>query len=187
MTEPTMNTKQRFDAILLLGTELEANNQPTKQLRIRAAAAAEAYREQGCRVPVIPCGGYTKGSTRTEAEVMRDLLIKAGVPETDIVLENESKTTVENFANAIKLLGGAAGKHVLVVTSDFHVRRSVLIARRMGLRAKGYPAILEHDDIWKHKRFMEIRHTICLLLGWMDEGKTTPKWAKAILDMIFKP
>ena len=36
------------------------------------------------------------------------------------------------------------------------------------------------------KRFMEIRHTFCLLMGWMDEGKTTPKWAKTILDMIFK-
>lgn len=165
-----MRDKRQYDAILLLGTALEADNQPTKQLRIRAATAAEAYRELGCRVPVIPCGGYTKGRTRTEAEVMRELLMKAGVPDSDIVLENESKTTIENFSNAIKLLDGASGKRVLVVTSDFHIRRSVLIARHMGLHAKGYPAILEHDDVWKYKRLMEIRHMFRLLMNWM-QGK----------------
>ena len=70
------------------------------------------------------------------------LLKQAGVPESALVFDGESRNTAENFANVAALLskgkeGSAAGKRprVLVVTSAWHMRRSLLIAERAGLDA----------------------------------------------------
>ena len=57
-----------------------------------------------------------------EADVMAVLLVQAGVPERDILREDGSRTTMENFVNAAALLGGAKRKRVLVVTGeDLHI------------------------------------------------------------------
>jgi len=175
----------RFDAILLLGVALGENDQPTQELCARVREAAKVY---GTFAPgsikIIPCGGVTQGHTRSEADVMKTLLLEAGVPERDILLENESKTTIENFRNAARLLGKPRAR-VLVVTSDYHIRRSVMTARHAGLRAKGRAAALEHDEAWKQKKAKELGYTVDLLMGWQDEGKTRPQWTYRLFDLVF--
>lgn len=175
----------RYDAILLLGVALGENDQPTQELRARVREAAKAYRAFAPdRVRIIPCGGVTPGHTRSEADVMAALLLEEGVSQEDILLENESQTTIENFRNAARILGKEKAR-VLVVTSDYHIRRSVMTARRAGLRAKGRAAALEHDEAWKKKKAKELGYTVDLLMGWQDEGKTRPQWTYRLFDLIF--
>ena len=133
----------KYTAILLLGVALKKNDEPTGELRSRVKKAAEVYEKLGRCVPIMPCGGVTKGHKRSEADVMAELLQAEGVPAEDIRLEGKSRTTVENFRNAQALLGDQA--RVLVVTSDYHVRRAVKTAKRVGLRARGEAAPLPHD------------------------------------------
>lgn len=170
------------DMILLLGLTLGENDEPLPELVSRVDAAVAAQREYGAKI--MPCGGVTEGHVRTEAEVMTELLIARGVSEENIVRESESRTTVENFRNAARLLGGKK-KCVLVVTSDYHVRRSVMTARRCGLRAKGYPAVLVHDEAWKNAAAKEIGYTVDLLMGWQDPGRSRPKWTYSLFDAVF--
>lgn len=175
---------KKMDAILLLGLALLEDDEPAPELCARAAAAAQACREYpGAKI--IACGGVTQGHRVSEAEVMARLLKEQGVPAEDIIIENESQTTIENFLNAARILGGAKGKRVLVVTSDYHVFRSVLTARRAGLRAKGYPAALPHDAAWKEKRGRELGYTVDMLMGWQDSGRTRPQWTYRLFDMVF--
>ena len=175
---------KNVEMILLLGLALGKNDEPLPELVARVDAAVAAQKEYG--VNIMPCGGVTPGHTRTEADVMTELLLARGVAKETIIRENESRTTVENFLNAAKLLGNGK-KRVLVVTSDYHVRRSVMTAMRCGLRAVGYPAVIPHDEAWKIAAKKEICYTVDLLMGWQDPGKTRPKWAGKLFDAVFCP
>jgi len=173
-----------YDAILLLGVELEKGDQPTDELRLRCAAAAQAY-GRGFSETVVVCGGTLPGHAVSEADVMVRLLEERGVPGGAIVRENQSQDTMENMRFAARLIGGTKGKRVLVVTSDYHLRRSVMTARRVGFRAKGCAAVLAHDEGWKIKRNKELAYTLDLIMGWQDEGKSRPDWTYRLFDMVF--
>ena len=176
---------KKYDAILLLGYGLDENDQATQELRLRVKAAVKAY-EEGYSDTIIACGGTTEGHHISEAEVMQALLLEEKIPRDAILLENKSQVTIENMLFAAKVMGGAKGKRVLVVTSDYHVRRSVLTAMRAGFRAKGYAAVLEHDESWKQKKNQELAYTVDMLLGWQDEGKSRPQWTYKLFDLVFK-
>ena len=172
-----------FDAILLLGVALDAHDQPTRELRLRAEEAARAYGE-GLAPRIVACGGTLPGHARAEAAVMDGLLREAGVPEGAVLREEQSQDTMQNIRNAAALLGGARGRRVLVVTSDYHLRRAVLTARRAGFAAKGRAAALTHDAAWTQLRRKELLYTLDLLAGWQDEGRSRPAWTYTLLERI---
>ena len=173
-----------FDAILLLGYELDGQDRAAQELCLRAQAAARAY-AQGMAKVIVACGGAAPGHDITEAAVMARLLREAGVPEGAVVLEDQSQNTMENMRFAAQKLGGEKDRRVLVVTSDYHLRRAVMTARRVGFRAKGCAAALAHDEPWKKKRSQELFYTVDLLMGWQDEGRSRPQWTYAMFDAVF--
>jgi len=172
------------DAILLLGVELDQDDSPTEELIARADAAAKAYL-QGFSKKIVVCGGKTPGHAICEADVMARLLKARGVPDSAVIRENQSQNTIENLRFASRLLGGAKGKCVLVVTSDYHLYRSVMTARRVGFKAKGLAAALEHDGAWRNKRNKELAYMLDLVMGWQDEGRRRPQWTYRLFDFVF--
>ena len=179
----------RVDAVLVLGVALGEDDGATPELIARAKAAARAARrlarEQGDMPPVIACGGVTPGHRAAEADVLAALLAREGVPRERILCENRSQDTMENMRFAARLLGGAKGRRVLVVTSDYHLCRARLTARRAGFTALGEAAALPRDGAWKTLRRKEWAYTLDLLLGWQDEGKRRPEWAGRLFDAVF--
>ena len=61
---------------------------------------------------------------------MKQYLLNKGVPEKQILLENRATRTKENIVNSQKLL---SFKRLVIVTSDFHMYRSQLLAKRAGI------------------------------------------------------
>ena len=173
-----------YDAIVLLGVGLDAQSQPTQELVLRVQAAARAY-AQGMAQVIVASGGTLPGRRVSEAAVMAQLLEEAGVPASAVVPEDQSQSTMENMRFSAQKLGGAKGRRVLVVTSDYHLRRAVLTARRTGFRAKGFAAPLGHDAAWQKKKRQELAYTVDLLMGWQDEGKSRPQWTYALFDLVF--
>ena len=173
-----------FDAIVLLGVGLDAKDQPTQELHARVQAAAQAY-ARGAAGVIVASGGRLPGHQVAEATVMARLLCEAGVPKGAVMLEDQSQNTMENMRYSAQKLGGAKGRRVLVVTSDYHLRRAALTARRVGFRAKGCAAALEHDALWRAKRNQELAYTVDLLMGWQDDGKSRPRWTYAVFDAVF--
>lgn len=175
---------KEYDAILLLGVELGEDDRPTAELLARTDAAAKAY-AQGMAKTIVVCGGMLPEHAVCEADVMAHLLEERSVPHDVIFKENRSQDTMENMRFAAKLLGGAKGKRVMVVTSDYHLRRSVMTARRVGFKANGFAAPLEHDEDWKAKRNKEFAYTFDLVMGWQDEGKSRPRWTYRLFEFVF--
>lgn len=131
------------DAILVLGHRLKPDCTPTNDLVSRIDRTVALWKKTGAKV-VMPCGGITRDRERSEAEVMREMLIERGVPDDVIRLENKSRTTTENIVNAKALMG--TGARMALVTSDYHVERSLSLCRRLGLDAYGVAALTEEGE-----------------------------------------
>lgn len=128
---------EKTDAIIVLGHRLLPGNLPSDDLKRRIDRAVALWRETGAPV-IMPCGGLTYDRQRTEAEVMREMLIERGVPEEIIQLEDRSRVTLENMLNAYDLLG--PDKRVAVVSSDYHMDMAMNDCRAVGLNAYGVGA-----------------------------------------------
>ena len=169
-----------YDAILLLGLKLEPDGSPKHELLLRCDKAAECYR-RGMAPLVIPCGGRTEGTPVTECSVMTELLMQRGVPASAIRAEDRSQITVENFRNARALLGPKP--RAAVVTSDYHMLRSLLIGRSAGLRCRGCRARVPRSETVQARR-KEPLHLIDFLLGYQGTGKPRPKLYLTVMHYL---
>ena len=79
------------------------------------------------RAPVVIVSGI--GESRAGKPFLRDL----GVPASAILVDDESHTTHENAANVVKMLRRRGYRRVLLVTSAWHLRRSVMLFRKQGV------------------------------------------------------
>ncbi|EAR51230.1 hypothetical protein OG2516_14486 [Oceanicola granulosus HTCC2516] len=131
-------------AILILGAAVWPHG-PSPTLRRRTLHAAGLYHAGRGRL-LIPCGGQGRHGP-PEAEVMRALLLGAGVPDAAILQERRSTSTWENLLFARPLLAAQGETRVLIVTDRYHVPRARLAARRMGLTAAGAPPPLRGSHV----------------------------------------
>lgn len=128
--------EDNYDAIIVLGAQVYPDGSPSVQLSWRLDAAYDAF----CRkaVPVIVCGAKGKDEPKTEAEVMKQYLAGKGIPEEIILMDPASFNTRQNLNNAALLLRDRPQIHkVLIVTSDYHVPRSLALAKDLGFDACG--------------------------------------------------
>lgn len=127
-----------YDAIVVLGAQVKADGSLSLQLEWRLDAALEAWNKH--QSLIVTCGAQGSNEPAPEAHVMRDYLIKKGVPPDMILTEAASFNTRQNIRNAVKLLEGRQVDTVLIVTSDYHLPRSMALARDERLKATGLGA-----------------------------------------------
>lgn len=134
--QKTVPSPEQYDAIIVLGAQVLPDGSPSVQLGWRLDAAYEAYQQKP--VPVVVCGARGKDEPMTEADAMKQYLTNKGVPDETILKDPDSFNTRQNLKNASDLLKKKTGIiKVLIVTSDYHVPRSMAIARDMGFDACG--------------------------------------------------
>lgn len=121
------------DAIVVLGAGLGPGGTLTPILEERVAAAAELHRAGAARL-VVATGGVTGRASRAEADALAEGLRAAGVPE--VLVERESRTTVENARFTAQLLEPLGARTVWLVTQPFHGRRAALLFRREGFEPR---------------------------------------------------
>ena len=125
-----------YDAIVVLGAQILQTGEPNTQLAWRLDAALEAWRKH--QVPIVTCGAQGSDEPMPEAIAMRDYLMKHGVAEELIRMDTTSFNTKQNLQNAGKLLKEMTGiRKVLIVSSDYHVPRAMMLARDQGYEAIG--------------------------------------------------
>lgn len=84
---------------------------------------------------VIVSGGQGPGESITEAEAMSRFLINHGVDKKQIIKEERSTSTYENFLFSkmvIERIDKRNDFEVSIITSDFHMFRAKLLAERAG-------------------------------------------------------
>ena len=121
--------------IVVLGAALKQGNM-TSVLINRLQKTLEIMKQVDGKV--ILSGGITRGNTVAEAERMRQWLLEHGAEESRILLEDQSRTTVENFSFTKKRYFSQVNTpRILVITSGFHMYRSLVIAGKAGFQASG--------------------------------------------------
>ena len=115
-----------IDCIIVLGSK--------KAAKYRVPVAAKVFL-LGRSEKLMLCGGKTRDfltGSRTEAEEMYEKAIELGVPGTAIIMENISENTIENILCSLLELQRSLQlnrvKSVLLVTTAYHMRRSLQIA-----------------------------------------------------------
>jgi uncharacterized SAM-binding protein YcdF (DUF218 family) len=137
----------RADAALVLGSYLAPDGSPLPSMIGRVEHAVALYKSGRVRRLVLS-GGVAKGG-HTEARAMHDLALAAGVPESAMILEEDSRSTIENFACSRALFEKLDIKTVLLVTEPWHMTRAMLLANRHGLFPQQSPA---SSATWRNPR-----------------------------------
>lgn len=129
-------------AYIVLGAGLKGE-EVSDLLRRRLEAALRAW-TQNPDALIVVTGGQGSREVIPEALAMQRWLLKKGVPEGKILLEDESESTEENLFNAKKLLARRVifpNMPITIITNTFHCYRASLYARRLGFtRARLLPA-----------------------------------------------
>jgi len=119
--------------VCLGGAVRDGQPRPTLRLRLDAAAACA---EQAAGTTLIVSGAAAEGGAESEAQVMRAYLMRRGIAEERILVEDRARTTRENIAYSCALAdeAGLTGQ-VCICSSDYHLFRTLREARRLGIVA----------------------------------------------------
>lgn len=121
--------------MVILGCRVMPGGEPSILLQDRLDTAL-GYLEEHPEMTVVVSGGQGSNEPTSEAACMADYLEKAGVEQSQILLEDESSNTMENLIYSKELLaqqGFDVGEEgVLVVSNGFHLTRSRMLAERFG-------------------------------------------------------
>lgn len=128
---------KKADYLIVLGAGLK-KSKPTLALKYRIETAAK-YAKVNENTKIIVSGGQGKDELISEAECMRLELIKFGIEDQRIIKEELSTNTFENIKFSKKIIGSEKA-NVIVVTNDYHLYRSVKLAKKQGLNIVGLPA-----------------------------------------------
>ncbi|WP_405161608.1 YdcF family protein [Nocardia sp. NBC_01499] len=128
-----------MDAIVVHGSGLVGARVPPL-LASRLDRAIQIYwaeLAEGRRPVIITSGGKGSDEAVSEAAAMADYLRARGIPDESVAREERSTTTRENLLFIKRLLGerGTTTRMVLV-TSNFHILRTAILARRLKLDAE---------------------------------------------------
>ncbi|MEM7276369.1 MAG: YdcF family protein [Actinomycetota bacterium] len=125
-------------AAVVLGAA-QYNGEPSDALQGRLDRAAQLYLDGQVELVVVTGGGQADDIT-TEAKTGYDYLRDtAAIPDEDLRLEVDGRSTYESLAAAARFLSAENIAEVVLVTDPYHAKRSELIAEEVGLMAEVAP------------------------------------------------
>jgi len=118
------------DYLIVLGCAVE-DGSPAEELRLRIEAARDYLIKNPSCAAVASGGKVRSGQRDTEAQVIERELERLGIEPARIVREDRSRNTYENMAYSLNIIHGLtrADARIGIATSDYHISRSLRIAR----------------------------------------------------------
>lgn len=143
----TVDSNQNYDYVLILGSGLN-NNQIGNTLKSRLDKSLE-YINSNKKAKIIVSGGITGSNTITEAEAMYEYLKDRNVDTMRIIKEDKSTSTFENIKFSTEILknNNDIDKKILIITSDFHLPRALLISKNFNLNTEGLSSKTNKEDL----------------------------------------
>lgn len=123
-----------IDCILVLGS-LVLNEQPSPILKDRLDTGIKLYKE-GISNKIIMSGDHGR-KDYNEVGVMKTYGIENSVPSENIFMDHAGFSTYDSIYRAKEIFGA---KKVIIVTQEYHLYRSLYIAKSLGLEAYGVSA-----------------------------------------------
>ena len=130
------------DFIIILGCSISKQGGLLPLLRGRTDRAIRfAWQQEiatGKQAKYIPTGGQGKNEIMSEGSAMEMYLISHGAEEYEVIGEKKAANTWENMVFSKRIADEQKpGNKAVFVTTNYHVLRSWMLARRAGLDAEG--------------------------------------------------
>lgn len=125
------------DAIIVLGAAAyDARPSPVFEERIRHGLTLY---HAGYAPVLLFTGGYGTGARFAESQVAQRYAVRKGIPESAILIETSSRTTVQNLLQARELMRAHRLQRAIVVSDPLHMARALRVCRQLGIEAAGSP------------------------------------------------
>lgn len=178
------------DYIIILGCGIRKDGGLTPLLKGRVDSAVEfekkQYGQTGKHAVFVPSGGQGNDEVISESEAMKNYLLSIGIPPERILLEDKSVNTMQNMQFSKRVIeehgGGIENKKIAFATTNYHVFRGYILARKNGFEAKGisaktkpyfyFNAFLREfigllvDQKWNHIAYIALIITLILTLKY---------------------
>jgi uncharacterized SAM-binding protein YcdF (DUF218 family) len=126
------------DVIVVLGAA-QYNGTPSPLFEARLEHAVRLFENGIAPVLVVTGGKGRPGDVTTEAAAARAYALAHGVPDEAILVEDESRTTLEQLETVGRMLRDRGLGTAVLVSDRTHMLRSLRIARDQGFEAYGSP------------------------------------------------
>jgi len=129
------------DYVVVLGAKVRDSG-PSASLWDRIYGARD-YLEAHPEVIAIVSGGQGPDEPMSEAQAIYDELVKLGIDENRIWLEDKATSTWENLNFTLELIEEKTGtrpEKIGIISSEYHLFRASLFADTCGIESVGIPA-----------------------------------------------
>lgn len=126
----------RADAILVLGAGMDADG-TLHASTLKRVEAGVALFHAGAAPMLVMTGGRLRDDAPSAGEQMAKHAAGLGVPETALIFEAASMSTLQNALLTRPLLEQAGIGRVILVTEGFHMARSLVTMRWAGIEVVG--------------------------------------------------
>ena len=149
----SVDQARQAESIVVLGAA-QYDGHPSPVLRARLDHAVELWGHHLAHL-VILTGGTGPGDTTSEAAVGRMYVMKHGIPDEAILVENEGRTTRESMIAVAGMLNDRGLKTAILVSDPFHMLRLWILSRRFGFTAytsptRTSPISPNREERWKY-------------------------------------
>ncbi|MCR4648176.1 MAG: YdcF family protein [Lachnospiraceae bacterium] len=126
-----MNTVPEDDLeyVIVLGAGLKGTT-PTAPL-VKRIEEGFRYMSENPDTILVASGGQGFNESISEAECIKRELVRMGIDENRIVLEDRSVSTIQNLEFSLEIIGNPDAS-VGIITNSFHEYRAMQIAKRAG-------------------------------------------------------
>ena len=120
------------DVVVIPGTKVQPNGQPSSRMVVRMQAGIEVYRARDARWMLVS-GGRKSGWN--EARVMADYALAHGIPDSALIVDSLGVDTWHTAIATRRFMDAHHLKIAVVATQYFHVPRTRLALERLGVSA----------------------------------------------------
>lgn len=156
------------DYALVLGGGIRGK-EPTLALKYRLDKAIE-YLNKYTECKAVLCGGIGAKTKISEASVMQNYMLKNGISSDRLLLEEKSADTTQNIRFAKEIINDINENddlRVAIITSDFHIYRAEMIARKAGF-TNVFGISAKTPDVPFMKLSLHLREYFSILLEYMN-------------------
>ncbi|RJQ64972.1 MAG: YdcF family protein [Desulfobacteraceae bacterium] len=133
------------DVIILLGgalfekvPDLSGTGFPDGDMLGRIVTSVRLQKRM--QIPVIVSFGRVIEEREPGAPVIKRFLADLGVPEDQIILENESRDTYENAKFSMEICRKMGFDSPILLTSAYHLKRAYWVSKHLGMDVDPFPA-----------------------------------------------
>jgi vancomycin permeability regulator SanA len=116
------------DLAVVLGNKVNTDGTLSERLEKRLACGLELYKNKRVK-KILVSGGLGKEGFY-EGSKMKEYLIKNGVPDTSVIVDDYGNNTIATVDNTLKLKDSLKFTSLIVVSQYFHLTRTKMLFRK---------------------------------------------------------